>query len=162
MPDITVTLSPALESLPARLKQRLAVAHEQAGRETVNELRAQTIQTGAIASFSFLRSIEKQYERRGAVEAWLVGSQLAYAPFVNYGRKPGKRPPVNAIVKWLALKPVDTGDKNIRQVAFAIAAAIGKRGVKPKFMFEKTVEAMTPRMEGIFTDALRDEIESGG
>lgn len=162
MADFTVTLSPALESLPDRLKKTLAKAHEQAGRETVNELRAQTIQSGAIASFSFLRSIEKVYERQGAVEAWRAGSALPYAPFVNYGRKPGKRPPVEAILKWVALKPVKTGDKDARSVAFAIAAAIGKRGVKPKLFFEKTLSLMTPRVEEIFTDALRDEVQSGG
>lgn len=162
MPDITVTLSPALESLPDRLRKTLAAAHEQAGRETVNELRTQTIQSGAIASFSFLRSIEKLYERQGAIEAWRVGSALPYAPFVNYGRRPGKRPPIEPILRWIALKPVSTGDKDIRSVAFAIATAIGKRGIKPKLFFEQTVEAMEPRIEEIFTDALRNEIESGG
>lgn len=161
MAEVTVTLSPALETLPDRLKHALDKAHEQAGRETVNELRTQTIQSGAIASFSFLRSIEKVYERQGAIQAWRIGSALPYAPFVNYGRKPGKRPPVDAIVKWLALKPVDTGGKDIRQVAFAIASAIGKRGIKPKLFFEKTVEAMTPRIEEIFTYELRRTIGAG-
>ena len=160
--DISVTLSPALETLPARLKHALDKAHEQSARETVNELRTQTIQSGAIASFSFLRSIEKVYERQGAIQAWRIGSALPYAPFVNYGRKPGKRPPVEAILKWVALKPVKTGDKDARSVAFAIAAAIGKRGVKPKLFFEKTLSLMTPRVEEIFTDALRDEVQSGG
>jgi phage gpG-like protein len=158
MAEITVTLSPSLLSLPDRLRRTLDKSHEQSGRETVNELRQQTIQSGAIASFSFLRSIEKVYDRQGAIAAWRVGSALPYAPFVNYGRKPGRRPPVDAIVKWLALKPVDTGGKDIRQVAFAIATAIGKRGVKPKLFFEKTVEAMTPRIEEIFTDELERTI----
>lgn len=159
MAEVTVTLSPALETLPARLKRALDVAHEQSARETVNELRTQTIQSGAIASFSFLRSIEKVYERQGAIAAWRVGSALPYAPFVNYGRKPGKRPPIEPILKWIAMKPVDTGDKDARSVAFAIAAAIGRKGVKPKLFFEKTVETMTPRVEEIFTDALKREIE---
>ena len=162
MADFVVTLSPALESLPRRLKERLAKAHEQAGRETLNELRTQTIQSGAIASFSFLRSIEKLYERQGVVEAWRVGSALPYAPFVNYGRKPGKRPPIEAILKWVALKPVRTSDKDARSVAFAIATAIGKRGIKPKLFFEQTLSLMTPRVEEIVSDALRDEIQANG
>ncbi len=162
MADIAVTLSPALESLPRRLKERLAKAHEQAGRETLNELRAQTIQSGAIASFSFLRSIEKIYERQGVTEAWRVGSALPYAPFVNYGRKPGKRPPVEAILKWVVFKPIDTGGRDARSVAFAIAAAIGKRGVKPKLFFERTLSLITPRVEEIITDAIRDEIQANG
>lgn len=162
MADVTVTLSPALETLPQRLRKTLEAAHEQAGRETVNELRQQTIQSGAIASFSFLRSIEKQYERQGAAEAWLIGSALPYAPFVNYGRKPGKRPPIEAILKWVVLKPIRTGDKDPRSIAFAIAAAIGRRGVKPKLFFEETVKRMTPRIEQLITDELQREIESAG
>jgi hypothetical protein len=159
MAEITVTLSPSLLSLPDRLRRTLDKAHEQSGRETVNELRQQTIQSGAIASFSFLRSIEKVYDRQGAIQAWRVGSALPHAPFVNYGRKPGRRPPIEPIIRYIALKPIDTNGRSIRSVAFAIATAIGKRGVKPKLFFEKTVEAMTPRIEEIFTDELTRTIE---
>lgn len=161
MPEVTITLSPALETLPARLGKALEVAHEAAGRATVEEVRAGIIQTGAIASFSLLRSVEKIFEKRGAISAWLVGSQLPYAPFANYGRKPGKRPPIDPILKWVALKPINTGNKDARSVAFAIATAIGKRGVKPKFFFEKAVESAKPRIEEIFTDELNRTINEG-
>jgi hypothetical protein len=161
MAEVNVTLSPALETLTPRLHKALDVAHEASGRATVEEVRSGIIRTGAIASFSLLRSVEKVFESRGAIKAWLVGSALPYAPFANYGRKPGKRPPIEPIVRWLALKPVDTGGKDIRSVAFAIATAIGKRGVKPKFFFEKAIETATPRIEGIVTDELNREISAG-
>lgn len=161
MAEINVTLSPALETLPARLRQALDRAHEQSAKETVDELRQQIIETDAIASFSLLRSIEKQFQTRGVEQAWLIGSALPYAPFVEYGRKPGKRPPIDAIVRWIALKPVNTGDRDIRSVAFAIATAIGKRGVKPRYPFRQAADAMRPRVEEIFVDVLKKEIENG-
>jgi hypothetical protein len=161
MAEVAITISPALQSLPARLGKALDVAHEASGRATVEEVRSGIIQSGAIASFSLLRSVEKVFETRGAIKAWLIGSALTYASFANYGRKPGKRPPVNAIVKWIALKPIDTGGRDIRQVAFAIAAVIGKRGVKPKLFMERAMETATPRIEEIFTDELKRTISEG-
>ncbi len=160
MAEINVSISPDLLSLPSRLTRTLLRAHEQSGRETVNELRSAIIESGAIASFSGLRSIEKQFEDRGAIQAWLVGSQLNYAPFAfEYGRKPGKRPPIEAIVRWIALKPVDIGNQDIRGVAFVIARAIGKRGIKPRRIFSATTDKMTPRVEEIFTQAIQEEID---
>src|SRR5262245_34244717 len=139
MAEVKVTISPVLLSLPQRLIRTLERAHEQSARETVNELRSGIIEAGAVASFAGLRSIEKQFEDRGAIQAWVVGSQLSYAPFAfESGRKPGKQPPVSAIVQWIALKPVDIGGQDIRRVAFLIARAIGRRGIKPRGIFSAT------------------------
>lgn len=158
MAEINITISPQLQSLPDRLVKTLDVTHEASGRVTENEIRRQIIGNGAIASFSLLRSVEKIFEQRGAIKAWLVGSALSYAPFANYGRKPGKRPPIEPIVRWIALKPVNTGGRDIRQVAFAIATAIGKRGVKPKLFFEKALTAVMPEIERTFERQLQETI----
>lgn len=157
---INVEISPALLSLPDRLARAARGAHEQGARETVNEVRGQIISAGAVASFSLLNSVAKQFEGRGAVEAWLVGSDQPHAPFVEYGRRPGKQPPVEAIIRWIAIKPIDTGGRSIRDVAFMIARAIGRRGLKPRPVFRRAVETMTPRIETIFTAALGREIRA--
>lgn len=147
MAEITVTLSPNLETLPARLTKALQVAHETSARELVNEVRQQIVGAGAVATFSLLRSVTKQFEERGAAQAWLVGSDLAYAPFVEYGRKPGKQPPVEAILKWLAIRGIQPGT---RGQAFAIARAIGKRGIKGRFPFRRALDAQVPEIETTF------------
>lgn len=49
-----------------------------------------------------------------------------YAVFVEYGRKPGKQPPLNAIYKWCESKGIPTG------AAYPIARKIGKEGMEPK------------------------------
>jgi hypothetical protein len=160
MAAIQVKISPALLSLPQRLIRTIERAHEQSARETVNEIRQQIIGVGATASFSLLRSVDKQFEDRGAVKAWLAGSDLPYAPFVEYGRKPGKQPPVDAIVRWIAQKPVDIGDRDIRSVAFMIARKIGKRGVKGRFPFKKATDVMRPRIAEIFNKAIEQELSA--
>jgi hypothetical protein len=156
MAEIRVKVSSQLESLPARLRHALDVAHEQSARETVNELRNEIINAGAIASFAGLRSIEKQFEDRGAIKAWLVGSELPYAPYAfEFGRKPGKQPPVEAILKWLAFKGID-GD---RRTAFIIARSIGRKGVKPRFIFSRTAAKIAPRVQEIFEQRVGAEIK---
>jgi|SRR5262245_3484470 len=157
MAEINVTLSPALESLPARLDRAIERAHEQSGRETVNELRGGILDAGAVASFSGLRSIEKQFTERGAIKAWLVGSQLNYAPFAfEYGRRPGKQPPVEAILKWMAFKGIP-GD---RGTAFIIARAIGKHGVRARRIFSATADRMPPQIQEIFEKGIQREIDA--
>lgn len=158
MPEVKITISDQLQSLAPRLTQAIETSHEQSARETVNEVRHEIVAVGAVASFSFLNSIEKQFENRGAVQAWLAGSTAPHAPFVEYGRRPGKQPPVDAITRWIALKPIEIGDRKIRSVAFAIARRIGKRGIKPRFPFRRAVEAMTPRVGQIFEERLTTEI----
>lgn len=154
MAQVTVTISPELLSLPDRLEKAARIAHEQSARETVNEVRQQIIGTGATASFSLLRSVAKQFEGRGAVQAWLVGSDLNYAPFVEYGRKPGKQPPVTAILQWLAIK----GGTADRGTAFVIARAIGRRGIVGRFPFRRAMDAQSPQVEKVFVNKLERAI----
>lgn len=154
---IQVTLSPALESLPDRLRRTLERSHEQAGREMVNRVRERIIGVGAIASFALLRSIDKQYEDRGAIKAWLVGSDQVQAYFVEYGRKPNRRPPpVEPILRWIILKGIGSD----RGLAFAIAKSIGKKGFKGRFPFWKAMVSMRPRIEEIFDRNLSREIDA--
>lgn len=155
MAEIRVTISPQLESLPERLTKAAQVAHEQSARETVNEVRNQILNAGAVASFSLLRSITKQFEDRGKIATWLVGSDLAYAPFVEAGRKPGsKPPPVGPILQWMAIKGI-TGD---RGTAFAIARSIGEKGVVGKFPFRRALDAQVPEIEKVFDHQLSEAI----
>jgi hypothetical protein len=86
------------------------------------------------------------------------GEAKKYADIIEEGRKPNSRmPPVSAIEKWMREKPlklrgpkggfVKTTPQGLRSAAFAIARAIGKRGIV-----------------GInyFTDAIEDELADAG
>lgn len=63
-----------------------------------------------------------------------VFNNLKYAAFVEYGRRSGKMPPIDAIEYWVRRKLGITA-KESRQVAFQIARAIARNGTKPKPFF---------------------------
>lgn len=87
-----------------------------------------------------------------------------HAKFVEYGRRPGKPPPVSVIAAWVRIKlgrgsakaeggvkrgaggrfvknPRDP-DAAIRGLAFVIARAIGRRGLRGRFIRERTMPSV--------------------
>lgn len=148
---VKVKISPQLLTLGSRLETVVQRAHETSARQQLEELRQQIIEVDALASFSLLRSIEKQFEQKDLIQKWLIGSQLNYAPFVEYGRRPGKQPPVDAILKWLAFRNIQPVN---RSTAFLIARAIGRRGIKGRFPFKRALDVFFPQIEPIFEKEL--------
>lgn len=81
-----------------------------------------------------------------------VGPSVDYGIFVEHGRRPGRMPPVDALMGWVrrhwnvaqsgpvragALRPrraagPDVSQNQIRGRAFALARAIGRRGISPR------------------------------
>ena len=62
-----------------------------------------------------------------------VGPTVKYGRYVEFGRKPGKMPPVSALEPWVRLK---LKAKNPRAVAFLIARKIAAEGVEAQpYMF---------------------------
>jgi hypothetical protein len=80
-----------------------------------------------------------------------VGTSISYGEPVEYGRKPGKRPPVDAIEAWVTRKGIAPEGQE-RQVAFLIARAIGRRGKPGAFMFRDGLAAAEPRILQLFDD----------
>lgn len=68
-----------------------------------------------------------------------------YFQFAEYGRRPGKMPPVNKILKWIEFKHLVPRSNNgrvptTRQLAFAISKHIALHGTQGKHLFEKTLD----------------------
>lgn len=68
-----------------------------------------------------------------------------YFPFAENGRRPGKMPPVNKILKWIEFKHLVPRSNNgrvptTRQLAFAISKHIALHGTEGKHLFEKTLD----------------------
>lgn len=60
-----------------------------------------------------------------------------YWKYVEYGRRPGKRPPINVIEEWIRVKPVIPNAINgqipdTKQLAYLIARKIGRDGTPAK------------------------------
>lgn len=67
-----------------------------------------------------------------------------YYEYVDEGRKAGKQPPLESIVKWVRQKSAFGGlgvneSKDVNSVAFMIARKIGKFGIKPTHFFTNVI-----------------------
>ena len=83
-----------------------------------------------------------------------------YWKYVEYGRGPGKRPPIDAIENWVRIKPVIPDARNgkiptQRQLAYLISRKIGWEGTPARHAINKTV--YSDAMEEIIND-IRNEI----
>ncbi len=73
-----------------------------------------------------------------------VGTKLNYGAAVEYGRRPGKRPPTAALKGWARRK---TGDE---RNAYRIAKRIGERGTSPQPYLEPALEAKRGEIQRMF------------
>lgn len=81
----------------------------------------------------------------------------AHIQFARYGRGPGKRPPINAILQWVQEKRI-TSPKDALGTAYAIANSISKKGTSnyvpnaPNFL-----EAMLEKHMANYLNKLNEE-----
>ena len=84
-----------------------------------------------------------------------------YWKYVEYGRGPGKMPPINAIAEWIKIKPIIPEPINgkipdTRQLAFLIARKIGREGFAGRYPLRKTL--YNDKTDDVIT-AIKDEIK---
>lgn len=102
-----------------------------------------------------------------SVEVEMHGTKLVvslnlehYWRYVEYGRRPGKMPPIDNIEEWIRVKPVVPNAMNgkvptSKQLAFMIARKIGREGTKARRPLEATV--YSDGFESVM-DAIKAEI----
>ena len=101
---------------------------------------------------------------------WAISVSLAdYWKYVEYGRRPGKMPPVSAIENWINVKQIiphsmtlksgKTVIPTIPQLSFLIARSIGRRGIAPKPLFQKSFEAAKQQFMQVIKDAITQDIK---
>lgn len=71
-------------------------------------------------------------------------SLASYWKYVEYGRKAGKFPPINKILKWIEIKPVIPRPNNgikptNKQLAFLISRKIARDEIKPGNQLEEAL-----------------------
>lgn len=87
-----------------------------------------------------------------------------YWKYANYGRRPGKMPPVGEIEKWIVRKriaPRATASGKVpstNSLAYFIARKIGRDGVKGSDFLGKTLATDESRWEERITDAIVNDI----
>lgn len=124
----------------------------------------------AVASDTLRKSLSFYYDGRSSkIQFFAKGKAANYAPVVEYGRRKGaKMPPIDAIVKWMKIKPIRIRDKNgkivkqtpslIRSKAFTIARGIARNGIPPLFYWREAVNDTIIEFQSEFEEVLMKEI----
>lgn len=91
----------------------------------------------------------------------IIGPSVKYGRFVEFGRKPGKAPPISAIEPWVRLKLKVARPRSLR-VAYLVARSIAKHGVKAKPFMEPGRKKALPAIDAIFARLRQDLAKAWG
>lgn len=90
-----------------------------------------------------------------------------YWKYVEYGRKPGKFPPIDAIRMWIDVKPILPRAINGKlptkqQLAFLIARKIAQKGIKPKPFLYNTMDKfkLVENLYDVVAEELQKQIQN--
>lgn len=120
---------------------------------------------GKYASGALINSVQGLYTRDG--NTFTVSLRLEdYWKYVEYGRKPGKFPPPNAIRRWVEIKPVIPRPMangklpTIKQLTYLISRKIAEEGITPTYALRNTSEALTDAFRQRIIDALTADLNN--
>jgi hypothetical protein len=86
-----------------------------------------------------------------------------YYIFAENGRKPGKFPPPDAILKWIQYKHLvpSTSGKPIstKQLVYLISRKIALKGTEGKHLLQQTIDETYDTLVDRLVEAITDEIE---
>ena len=134
------------------------------GRALVEEYKDALILNDVNASDNLYNSV-KYIIDYGDSKFTLSLSLADYYYYVENGRKAGKWPPIDAIKKWIEVKPVlptpmDNGKlPTTNQLAFLISRKIGIEGIKPRPILSESIDNVWSVFEEFLTEALSKDIE---
>ena len=101
---------------------------------------------------------------------WVISVSLAnYWKYIEYGRRPGKMPPLAVIEKWIDVKQIKPHSMTLKsgktviptppKLPFLIARSIGRRGIAPKPLFKNSFEAAKQQFIQVIKDAITQDIK---
>ena len=144
-------------SSPKQLGPAVRLLTRQMDRGVIKALQL-TARYGATQALRVSAATDPRPRATGTFERSFVVTKLSdgavlsnaarHARFVEVGRAAGRQPPVQAILGWMLAKRM-TFASEAEQLATArkIARAIGRRGIKGRYILKRTVPIMRKRME---------------
>ena len=96
---------------------------------------------------------------------------IAYGLPVEFGRKPGRQPPIEPLEFWIKRKGIQWSRKlksgrtvpmTTNQMAWALAIHIAAHGTKGAFMFREGLRIATPAIDKIFQSTMDDIAQKWG
>lgn len=91
-------------------------------------------------------SITHRIRGTGATLVGEVGPSRGYGVYVEFGRRPGKPPPVSALMGWAHRHNMNP---------YALARAIGRRGIRPKPFMRPAFETNKDKIAALFDGVAR-------
>lgn len=119
---------------------------------------------GAVDTANYRRRWKTSMAQRNGRPAAVISNDAPYAGVIEYGRRAGaKAPPRDVLVPWVRRK-LGVPTKEAKSVAFLIARAIKRRGLKPRHVL--TAEPQIELFEATYREeilrAIIDTLRSGG
>jgi len=111
-------------------------------------MQRRTTEAGAVNTRTLLRAWKAERTENGAI----IYNSMPYSGVVEYGRRPGKFPPKEAIARW-AQRRMGLSRKESLQAAFLISRSIAKRGIKARRIAEGATKEIT---DAIMTEVDRE------
>lgn len=110
------------------------------------------IQADAIASGELRNSLNyKVVEKMEGYQVQILAAD--YFEYVEYGRRPGKIPPINKIKEWCRYRGIP------QQAAFPIAKKIGKFGIDPRPILGEVLETLNIQNNREVLQQITDDVE---
>ena len=134
------------------------------GKELADKNKRNLVNDDAVASGKLLNSIRYIFNKNNT--SFEISMERAeYWKYVENGRKSGKFPPISAIKEWVNVKRVIPRPYNGKlptenQLAFLIARSISKNGIRPKPIFNDTLDDAMNDFENGLEDAFTKDVEN--
>lgn len=134
------------------------------GKELADKYQRKIVNDDAVDSGKLLNSIRYIFNNNNT--SFEISMEMAeYWKYVENGRKSGKFPPISAIREWVKVKPVIPRPYNGKlptenQLAFLIARSIYKNGIRPKPIFNDTLDDVMKYFENGLEDAFTKDVEA--
>ena len=130
-----------------------------------NEYQDNLIRNDRIASGDLLNNIEYEITR-GDFTYTIYVKMKDYWYFVENGRKAGKMPPIDNILRWIRVKPVlprpNAKGKlpTPQQLAFLIARKIGEEGTEGTQDLRKATDTIWDTFEDRLYEAIDEDVDA--
>ena len=131
--------------------------------QIADEYRKTLTEDGKVASGN-LKNFTTEIKQSGK---WfsIIFNLPDYWKYVENGRSACKLPPINAIEKWITVKPIipkaiDNKVPTTHQLAFMIARGIANKGIKPTRALQKSLNSQaTQQLEDALCNLIINQLE---
>lgn len=134
------------------------------GKELADKYKRNLVNDDAIDTSKLLNSIKYIFNNNNT--SFEISMEMAeYWKYVENGRKSGKFPPISAIREWVKVKPVIPRPYNGKlptenQLAFLISRSIAKKGIRPRPIFNDSLDDVMRDFENGLEDAFTKDVEA--